>query len=631
MELPNLNGVTHAVKINEEIIDLTMEEGSGSEEKSFEAEIKQKIAFYQNNWNNFVTAKQIEDLQTLKAGVMNIIQNANEEEILFQFIGFNEELERICHHFQQKIQANHPPVFQFQQNGEKKDESEEESSEYENWEEKKDEEAELSSSEDETPSEEYREEISAPFGASEADINHAKEILAILEGSPYSLDVVLCVLRHSEVTTTETIVDLLSKGINVEEWKEKDKIFETPVPKQECILCFDELDVTEMFTLDCIPESHRFCFECIKRLVTIAIDQEGTAPRCPHKDSQGKSCNHQLSEKEVAQICGFGTIWDKYKRQMLRTGLMSMSGCVGCPTIGCENWLIIEAEPGERIRCYCSACNNAFCSACRELYHFNTSCEDAKLVAIRWSQWNAKERQDYKNKEEKQALLSRKLVLKARMEEYKKDEEWKTNHLKHCPQCKRLIEKLSGCDSMVCGRNYHGGDVQDGCGASFLWSTAPGYKSNFDFSHFAAVNANSIDESDKKYGKLDHGEYCICDSCSKQIFGVRFKCIHCPCFNLCDECEPKSLHNQQHVFNVLTKPEHMTDEELLEIQRKREQELREANEEIIRAAMPRPKPVIVTPPPPAVPLIQQPVVLNLPNTRKKKTGIKRLLSAIKKS
>jgi hypothetical protein len=31
---------------------------------------------------------------------------------------------------------------------------------------------------------------------------------------------------------------------------------------------------------------------------------------------------------------------------------------------------------------------------------------------------------------------------------------------------------MEGCDSMVCGRDYHGGNAQDGCGNRFDWATA---------------------------------------------------------------------------------------------------------------------------------------------------------------
>lgn len=45
--------------------------------------------------------------------------------------------------------------------------------------------------------------------------------------------------------------------------------------------------------------------------------------------------------------------------------------------------------------------------------------------------------------------------------------------LKKCPKCGRLIEKLEGCDAMVCGNDAHGGNAQNGCGHSFSWGAVP--------------------------------------------------------------------------------------------------------------------------------------------------------------
>lgn len=41
-----------------------------------------------------------------------------------------------------------------------------------------------------------------------------------------------------------------------------------------------------------------------------------------------------------------------------------------------------------------------------------------------------------------------------------------------------FIFQISGCDLMVCGRDYHGNPIGNGsgCGANFRWSTAPSYQ-----------------------------------------------------------------------------------------------------------------------------------------------------------
>jgi hypothetical protein len=50
-------------------------------------------------------------------------------------------------------------------------------------------------------------------------------------------------------------------------------------------------------------------------------------------------------------------------------------------------------------------------------------------------------------------------------------------NVRTCPFCSRMIEKIDGCRSVVCGRDYHGGNIQSGCGKSFDFYTAPRYKS----------------------------------------------------------------------------------------------------------------------------------------------------------
>jgi hypothetical protein len=79
-----------------------------------------------------------------------------------------------------------------------------------------------------------------------------------------------------------------------------------------------------------------------------------------------------------------------------------------------------------------------------------------------------------------------------RFRELQENEAFKAARCKRCPHCQRIIEKVSyfaiclsrtlisvlqldGCDAMICGQNYHGGDVQNGCGRAFNWTTAPAY------------------------------------------------------------------------------------------------------------------------------------------------------------
>ncbi|ORZ11982.1 hypothetical protein BCR42DRAFT_453919 [Absidia repens] len=69
----------------------------------------------------------------------------------------------------------------------------------------------------------------------------------------------------------------------------------------------------------------------------------------------------------------------------------------------------------------------------------------------------------------------------------------------------------------------------------------------------SSATASSQDKSlynnsdPKKKSGVKHNNV-ICDHCNADIVGVRYKCGHCPDYDLCEACEPLRLHNQDHVF-----------------------------------------------------------------------------------
>jgi len=81
--------------------------------------------------------------------------------------------------------------------------------------------------------------------------------------------------------------------------------------------------------------------------------------------------------------------------------------------------------------------------------------------------------EDYQR--ERAADEQRNNELRQRYNELVADEQYKAQNCRLCPQCQRVVQKLDGCDSMICGQNYHGGDQQSGCGHRFNWSRATPY------------------------------------------------------------------------------------------------------------------------------------------------------------
>ena len=42
----------------------------------------------------------------------------------------------------------------------------------------------------------------------------------------------------------------------------------------------------------------------------------------------------------------------------------------------------------------------------------------------------------------------------------------------------------------------------------------------------------------------------ICDGCNQPIFGLRYKCLVCPDYDLCEKCEKKALHSEHDMIRM---------------------------------------------------------------------------------
>lgn len=125
---------------------------------------------------------------------------------------------------------------------------------------------------------------------------------------------------------------------------------------------------------------------------------------------------------------------------------------------------------------------------------------------------------------------------------------------------------MSGCDSMHCGTDYHGGNTQEGCGAKFSWSDAPPYSAeasalgSLDILNGALVLkpppvAPRKPNADVPRGQGAFHPFVRCSLCGiNGINGIRFKCVHCEGFNVCSGCEMAGLsscHSADHVFKIM--------------------------------------------------------------------------------
>jgi hypothetical protein len=154
-------------------------------------------------------------------------------------------------------------------------------------------------------------------------------------------------------------------AVVTEEWFEKDRIAAEKLPTVECSICYDDVPPCIVYTMSC-DEAHRFCFECLEKYLATSIN-EGTIPTCAWS-----GCDHVFTELEVQQIFPESSpVPNKYSRLLLREGLMGLDNCVGCPTPGCDNWLVLPDQT-TKVRCECEMCDKSFCSLCKKLYHYRS-------------------------------------------------------------------------------------------------------------------------------------------------------------------------------------------------------------------------------------------------------------------
>jgi len=224
-------------------------------------------------------------------------------------------------------------------------------------------------------------------------------------------------------------------------------------------------------------------------------------------------------------------------------------------------------------RVVCPVCSAQFCGDCNSIpYHYGCRCDEL-IDHVRASlEWVESGRDAYINKaavqsEEYFKLLS---VRKARSTEAKEareryqqlvlDEKYKAKTCKMCPHCGRVIEKLSGCDHMVCGTDASGGNAQKGCGKRFSWNSAPKYAANVGGVGAPSSSNLAAPSRDPKLlheHMLCEGVPLCCDLCQNAIVGARLKCLHCVSFNMCLTCSINIGHEieSKHLCTVIFEPE----------------------------------------------------------------------------
>jgi len=324
----------------------------------------------------------------------------------------------------------------------------------------------------------------------------------------------------------------------------------------ECPICFSEHDRKEWQCL----QGHQFCLLCMRQHVSAVA-----FPRCPDV-----GCEYKLSEGDLRSMNVPEERIETFLNGQLQTAIDTLGTSnqsaanaeqevlIRCQRDGCSNaMLIVLGDQPSRFECYCGAA--AFCARCHQSpYHYHAKCSEVQQLRERWLAWvsSGRERQNrlFAAVANHEAQVRALREAAQRHKELEDDEVWKTLNCRICPGCRRPVQKLEGCDTMVCGEDTHGGNRQNGCGLRFNWRDARSYIKDIP------VQRRSVPKITAKAivirGKETFHPSVHCDICSEPgagLKGIRFRCVHCACFNVCSTCEPNvaASHEPSHVFDIL--------------------------------------------------------------------------------
>eukprot|EP01062_Namystynia_karyoxenos_P036108 TRINITY_DN2630_c0_g3_i1.p1 TRINITY_DN2630_c0_g3~~TRINITY_DN2630_c0_g3_i1.p1 ORF type:complete len:650 (+),score=166.05 TRINITY_DN2630_c0_g3_i1:82-1950(+) len=344
----------------------------------------------------------------------------------------------------------------------------------------------------------------------------------------------------------------------------------------ECPVCLSEETADVMYCIGCDNLDHCMCHECALNLARSSL-RDKTRIRCPHQ-----GCTYLLSDHDVRRMR-----WPREERssltkqhtEVLLQGAITALNCIACPTPGCGNWVEL-ADPGRRQAIPCPACARrtpvprtaVFCSRCREPHHYVVECADVPGVTGDWLHWCEQGRAEAHERwraegraieqefeEQKRKTSERNAELRAAYEQLRKDEQWKEQHCKACPSCGVAIQRIEGCDNMICGSDRYAETGRQGhraylggCGKHFIWQQAPQYVSKMP----QLREKTGPQRRDRTETWADWGGVRCC-GCNQPLKGPRFQCIHCPSSDYCHNCEQRFAtheHHRNHVFRILTDP-----------------------------------------------------------------------------
>eukprot|EP00746_Dinoflagellata_sp_MGD_P072517 gnl/MRDRNA2_/MRDRNA2_29427_c0_seq1.p1 gnl/MRDRNA2_/MRDRNA2_29427_c0~~gnl/MRDRNA2_/MRDRNA2_29427_c0_seq1.p1 ORF type:complete len:506 (-),score=84.76 gnl/MRDRNA2_/MRDRNA2_29427_c0_seq1:317-1834(-) len=218
---------------------------------------------------------------------------------------------------------------------------------------------------------------------------------------------------------------------------------------QTCCICM--VEVPGNLARRLINCGHGICAEDFCRLCEVhAHDGEVSMMRCPEP-----KCRVPLHPSEVQKALG-PQLFGKYERLVLQRSLAGMGDIAWCPRSWCGQPSVVDE--GE-LMSICPACSFCYCKQCGGVWSVGHDCQNDMTmipgpvdhVAPVNNPQPPPGPREQDDAQQRRAELARQgaenCILLTQFE------------IKRCPKCKQAIEKVSGCNHMVCTT----------CGVHFCW------------------------------------------------------------------------------------------------------------------------------------------------------------------
>lgn len=252
--------------------------------------------------------------------------------------------------------------------------------------------------------------------------------------------------QNSQNYDSRTIQDIAPKTNMLRLLKEYDEEMRKKVfgsKTFQCKVCF--MNKVGVHCLEFWPCRHVYCKDCMASYFTVQIS-EGNIKflRCPED-----KCESEANPKQVQELVP-EDMYQRWDEMLLNSTLSSLGDIQPCPRYHCQYPVTVEEGQGQ-----CPSCKFVFCGLCRFGWHGIEPCrlkhsESRKIIEVYINGNEA----DKKILEEQ---YGRKYLCTLR------DEYLSMNYLeensKQCPRCSAKIEKIDGCNKMICQR----------CSIYFCW------------------------------------------------------------------------------------------------------------------------------------------------------------------